>query len=388
MRREAESNVTRLRNHASLVVWCGNNENLMMWQAKWGDKTNHPPRYVGEHLYDKVLPEVLGRLDQERPYIPSSPFGGEDPNGGGRGSALLGRLARPRRLGPLPRLDGALRLGVRLRLLAVARAWREVFRPGRAFRALTSPSSSRRISGAERAIRSCAGTTRPRRVTKPSSATSGCTTPSPPGSRTGSYYSQLNQRDAIRARDRALPSERVLQGLLDLAAQRLLAGAELGAHRQRRSAEAGLVRAQAPARAAAHQPGSARIAGRRLGHRRQRARAHVRRQARASAISLSSGEVLRRLDAELSLSNGERKHVLDLDTSGLPSDTVVVATFAGARATTLIVEPKALELSPPKPSTSRSSATGSSRSRVPRRSSISCSGTTRAAIASRRTRSR
>jgi beta-mannosidase len=71
-RAEAEDNVRRLRNHPSLVFWCGNNENyLVLRQAQ---------SQAGIKLYEQILPEVCRRLDPTRPYWPGSPYGGEDPN--------------------------------------------------------------------------------------------------------------------------------------------------------------------------------------------------------------------------------------------------------------------------------------------------------------------
>lgn len=81
--REAEVQIRRLRNHASLVLWCGNNENLMMFQAKWDDAERHPARCHGERLWDWLLPRVVARLDPHRPYIntsPHSPIPGEPAN--------------------------------------------------------------------------------------------------------------------------------------------------------------------------------------------------------------------------------------------------------------------------------------------------------------------
>jgi len=69
VRVEAEYNVRRLRNHPSLVLWCGNNENQWL-----------KPGCPGEKLYDDVLPEVCARLDPTRPYWPGSPYGGSEPN--------------------------------------------------------------------------------------------------------------------------------------------------------------------------------------------------------------------------------------------------------------------------------------------------------------------
>lgn len=80
-RTETESNVKRLRNHPSLAHWCGNNENLMAWDYSWGggpDKRG--PRFYGENIYNDVIPGVLAKLDPKRPYTPSSPWGGEKCN--------------------------------------------------------------------------------------------------------------------------------------------------------------------------------------------------------------------------------------------------------------------------------------------------------------------
>jgi beta-mannosidase len=74
-RREAKKAVGRLRNHPCIALWCGNNENQWLHQARKGEG-----RCLGDRLYDEVLPEVCARLDPSRPYWPSSPYGGEDPN--------------------------------------------------------------------------------------------------------------------------------------------------------------------------------------------------------------------------------------------------------------------------------------------------------------------
>jgi beta-mannosidase len=84
-RREAEHVVRRLRNHASIALYCGNNENSMMFHGRWEPRDAHLPRLFGEILYDRVLPGVVAALDRSRPYVPSSPFGGESPNDGRAG---------------------------------------------------------------------------------------------------------------------------------------------------------------------------------------------------------------------------------------------------------------------------------------------------------------
>lgn len=71
--REVVSAVRRLRNHPSLAIWCGNNENLMMFEAKWDDATKHPPRCHGEKIWEVTLPGLLQQLDPSRPYLSTSP---------------------------------------------------------------------------------------------------------------------------------------------------------------------------------------------------------------------------------------------------------------------------------------------------------------------------
>jgi beta-mannosidase len=74
--READEVVRRLRGHACIVVWCGNNEIQWQYQTLWKDM----PRLFGLPIFDKMLPSVLSRLDGTRPYQPSSPYNGEENN--------------------------------------------------------------------------------------------------------------------------------------------------------------------------------------------------------------------------------------------------------------------------------------------------------------------
>jgi beta-mannosidase len=74
---EAEDQVRRLRNHPSIVIWCGNNETEVA--LNWGERANLPPNvrfylwqdYLTE--FSGILPRVVARLDAETPYWPSSP---------------------------------------------------------------------------------------------------------------------------------------------------------------------------------------------------------------------------------------------------------------------------------------------------------------------------
>jgi beta-mannosidase len=72
---EADHNIKRLRSHAALALWCGNNENSTMFDGKWGGADRNPPRHHGEYLYSVEYPQQLADLDPARPYIPTSPIG-------------------------------------------------------------------------------------------------------------------------------------------------------------------------------------------------------------------------------------------------------------------------------------------------------------------------
>ncbi|MBE3575474.1 MAG: glycoside hydrolase family 2 protein [Firmicutes bacterium] len=74
---EAVAVIKALRNHPSLVLWCGNNENNWGFHSWWhaGD-----PEYMGNYIYKQMLPRLCAALDPSRPYWVSSPYGGEDPN--------------------------------------------------------------------------------------------------------------------------------------------------------------------------------------------------------------------------------------------------------------------------------------------------------------------
>lgn len=84
VRREAVYQVRRLNSHASLVVWCGNNE--MEWGAwGWGyERGVALPDYALFHL---ILPRILNEEDGSRFYQPSSPFSPDlvEPNADDRG---------------------------------------------------------------------------------------------------------------------------------------------------------------------------------------------------------------------------------------------------------------------------------------------------------------
>src|SRR2546423_641356 len=74
VRAEAVDNVKRLRNHPSIVIWCGNYEVETAWQH-WGWKQNLPAKLWDDYkkIFHGVLPEVVAEYDPARPYWPSSP---------------------------------------------------------------------------------------------------------------------------------------------------------------------------------------------------------------------------------------------------------------------------------------------------------------------------
>ncbi len=82
---EVEAALRRLRHHPSIALWCGNNEDYLLAQSLGiydssfhGDftKTAFPARAI----YEQLLPEICARLDPQRPYCISSPYGGSDAN--------------------------------------------------------------------------------------------------------------------------------------------------------------------------------------------------------------------------------------------------------------------------------------------------------------------
>ena len=78
VRDEAEKAVARLRNHPSIVLWCGNNE--CEWLFCTGNPGRTPDDMVGAKIFRDLLPSVVGKLDGTRPYWRSSPFGEGFPN--------------------------------------------------------------------------------------------------------------------------------------------------------------------------------------------------------------------------------------------------------------------------------------------------------------------
>ncbi|MDF2989956.1 MAG: beta-galactosidase/beta-glucuronidase [Microbacterium sp.] len=75
---EAREAVTRLSPHPSLVVWNGNNENIVAF-AEWPAwRPLLRGRAWGNLYYRELLPRIVAELDGTRPYSPGSPYSYDD----------------------------------------------------------------------------------------------------------------------------------------------------------------------------------------------------------------------------------------------------------------------------------------------------------------------
>ena len=76
---EADYNIKRLRNHACLALWCGNNE-ILEGLKYWGWKSRFTPEVYEEFYrnYDKLFRELfpakVKEWDEGRSYVHSSPY--------------------------------------------------------------------------------------------------------------------------------------------------------------------------------------------------------------------------------------------------------------------------------------------------------------------------
>jgi beta-mannosidase len=79
IRDEVHQQIVRLRNHPSMALWCGNNENQVIhdflgWMLRQGGVEQAP--LLGDLYYEKMMPESVATLDPTTPYWPGSPYGG------------------------------------------------------------------------------------------------------------------------------------------------------------------------------------------------------------------------------------------------------------------------------------------------------------------------
>lgn len=88
-RQETYDNVRRLRHHASLGLWCGNNEIESAWDH-WGDFQKETPYLRADYirLFEEVLPKAVQEADGGTFYWHSSPSSGgcfDNPDDANRG---------------------------------------------------------------------------------------------------------------------------------------------------------------------------------------------------------------------------------------------------------------------------------------------------------------
>lgn len=77
IRTEATAAIKRLRSHASLIGWSGNNEIQEMYLSAKNSGKKFP--WYGGTLYEELLPSLVKKYCPDRIYRESSPFGGEEP---------------------------------------------------------------------------------------------------------------------------------------------------------------------------------------------------------------------------------------------------------------------------------------------------------------------
>jgi beta-mannosidase len=354
VRRQAAENVRRLRNHPSLALWCGNNENLTMFQSGWDDPTRHPRRYYGEKLYENVLPEVLAELDPERPYVPTSPWGGTKANDGGVGDQHYWDVWHGR--GDWKHYDDS-----------TARFCSEfgfASAPGHATLGAMLPSVADAL----------AADVRDPRVRFHDKTLKGYETfigfvelhyPAAKTLEEWAYFSQLNQRDALRHGIEHFRRSELCRGalvwqlndcwpaqswaVLDSAGDYKAVAFEL--RRLFARALASIVVKDGVATLTCLLDNS---------------KEPVSGSALLEARSLIDGRVLERREAKVTLAPEERRQVLALDVRNLPpEETLVVATFADTRTFRLLTEPKLAKLQTPRLTASRAPGVLTLKSDVP-----------------------
>ncbi len=78
IKKEAEYNVKRLRNHPSIALWCGDNENYHGWHEWWVDLFEPEVETYLKEIYNRISTEILAdAVKKHAPHIeywPSSPM--------------------------------------------------------------------------------------------------------------------------------------------------------------------------------------------------------------------------------------------------------------------------------------------------------------------------
>jgi beta-mannosidase len=81
---EAEQQVKRLRNHTSIALWCGNNENAEGWK-RWGwqnDRTEKEKKDIWNDylaVFDTILPNTVAEFSETDYWETSPKYGRGNP---------------------------------------------------------------------------------------------------------------------------------------------------------------------------------------------------------------------------------------------------------------------------------------------------------------------
>ncbi len=76
VQKEMDYQTKRLRNHCSLVLWCGGNENQEQFFRET-EEFGKPPFFGGAACYNYIAPETIKNNCPSVPYWNSSPYGGD-----------------------------------------------------------------------------------------------------------------------------------------------------------------------------------------------------------------------------------------------------------------------------------------------------------------------
>lgn len=331
---EARANVRRLRNHPSLALWCGNNENHEMFDKGWDGRDKNPPRFHGESIYHEVLARVVGELDPERPYLASSPLGGEHPSDGGFGDQHYWDVWHGRGDWKFYE-DSTARFSSEFGFASACgrRAWQHIDPAalGLDVRDPVARWHDKTLKGYDTFVGYV-------ELHYPQAA----------NVEEWLYTSQLNQRDALRhgiehyRRSEFCKGSLIWQlndcwpvqswAVIDFAGDYKAAAYEM--RRLHAPALGSIVLAEGQATLFAvldnaHSPLTA--------------------PATLQAVSLSQGRVIASQSADVTLQPTERKAVLELDTRAFaPADTLIHAEFAGTTTFRLLAEPKDTKFPAPK----------------------------------------
>ena len=87
VRKEVVAQLRRVRCHPCIVLFAGNNEDYQIAEAeglKWDSRDKDPEHWLetdfpARYIYEKLLPELVGRYAPGVFYHPGSPWGGDKP---------------------------------------------------------------------------------------------------------------------------------------------------------------------------------------------------------------------------------------------------------------------------------------------------------------------